>query len=189
MSRGAVICVLAIGLPAAAGACGGEDEPAASTTTALEAPTTEAEAHSPVDDAPVGGAIEGQGSDGSAGERDDDPAAGQAERPRSIEDVITAVLTGAGEPATICDQIVTERFVRIAYGARQGCIAAQQPGALARSVEVEEVGKRGNRVSAVVVPTGGPYDGIDIEVELIADPASPGAWLLDSLLADVPAGP
>jgi hypothetical protein len=145
--------------------------PAASTTTAT------AESEAPV--AP----------DDSAGnpEQADDPG---ADRPRGVEDVITAVLTGSETPETICDSLVTPNYVKTAYGDRDGCLAGQKPGALADSIEditVNESG--GGAASAVAIPVGGPYDGVEVEVSLVAATDLEGAWLVDSLVADVPAGP
>ena len=47
----------------------------------------------------------------------------------------------------------------------------------------------GSTATAVAVPSGGPYSGVDVDVKLVADPDLAGAWRLDSLLANVPAGP
>ena len=55
-----------------------------------------------------------------------------------------AVLTGSEAPEAICDQLVTAEYVQTAYGDRQGCVAAQKPGALAESVR----GRRGRRSRA-----------------------------------------
>ena len=107
--------------------------------------------------------------DDSAGtpEAADDPG---ADRPRAVEDVVAAVLTGSETPEVICDLLVTPelRAGRLRRRAR-AAVAAQQPGSLA------EVG-RGHRragapaatATAVAVPAGGPYDGVDVEVELVA---------------------
>jgi hypothetical protein len=108
------------------------------------------------------------------------------ERPTTIEGTLETVLTGASDAALICDQLVTDRYVRSAYGAREGCVAAQKPGALADSVEITEVEEAGDSASALAIPSGGPYDGVEVEVELIDEV---GGWRVDSLLADVPAGP
>ena len=86
----------------------------------------------------------------------------------------------------ICDVFVTERYVRTAYGAREGCLAAQRPGALADSVRGRPVRRNADEASVTVVPSGGPYDGIEVEVELIREG---GLWRVDSLKADIPAGP
>lgn len=160
--------------------CGDADgEGAAPTTVSVEAPTsstTAGEATAPVP------------ADDSAG----DPAAADdpgADRPRSVEDVVTAVLTGSETPQVICDRLVTPTYVATAYGDRAGCIAAQRPGALADSVALEKVAESDPTASAVAVPDGGPYHGIAVDVELVAASDLEGAWLVDSLLAEVPAGP
>ncbi len=126
--------------------------------------------------------------DDSAGDPEaaDDPG---ADRPRSVEDVVTAVLTGSETPEVICDDLVTPEYVQTAYGDREGCLAAQEPGSLAESVEVGDVQESGDTATAVARPAGGPYDGVDVEVSLVAATDLDGAWLVDSLLADVPAGP
>jgi hypothetical protein len=157
-------------------ACGdSEEEPATISVVTTTPSTTPATTESvPADD--------------SAGtpEAADDPG---ADRPRAVEDVVVAVLTGSETAETICDLLVTPNYVSIAYGDRAGCLAAQKPGSLADSVEIIEMGKLGTKATAVAVPTGGPYDGVDVNVELLPSPDLEGAWLVDSLLADVPAGP
>ena len=162
-------------------ACGDDDdeETAAGTppTTQVEGPPYEPGG----DQTPNGATPDGATPDGGGGTQDDGPT--------SIEDVIRAVFTGSEDPELICDELVTERFIRQAYGAREGCIAGQRPGALARSVDIEEVNGSGVSASAVAIPTGGPYNGVEVEVEMVSDPARDGAWQVDSLLADVPAGP
>lgn len=151
--------------------CGDGEEAAAPTTTVT---TTSA--------ATPESATTAQTQDG-AGEEE-----GAAEpRPLAIDDVLEAVLTGSADPALVCDELVTEDYVRTAYGAREGCIAAQKPGALADSLEGIDVNSSaGERATGTVVPAGGPYDGVDVEVELVRDGEG---WRVDSLLADVPAGP
>ncbi len=104
----------------------------------------------------------------------------------SRDQVVDAVLTGSVDAALICDRLATERFVREAYGARQGCIAAQRPGALADSVEIEDTAEGEDVATVTVIPSGGPYDGVEVEIELVADGEG---WRVDSLFADVPAGP
>jgi hypothetical protein len=164
-----VAATLALALLAGCG--DGEDEPVVSTpetTTTPEADSVEAP-----DDS---GGSEPEASGDATTER----------RPPTAEETIELVLTGATTPADICDSRVTDAYVRNAYGAREGCIAAQRPGALADSIRVEEIEESGDSASAVVLPEGGPYDGVEVQVELIRDDT---AWRVDSLLADVPAGP
>ena len=158
-------------------ACGDvEEEPtttAAPTTQTTTTQTTTTETATTADGDEVGEA-EGRGEEIAIG------------RPTTIEDTLEAVFTGSADAVVICDALVTENYVRTAYGAREGCIAAQKPGALADSVEIEDVEESGDSASAVAIPAGGPYDGVEVEVELVREGEG---WRVDSLLADVPAGP
>jgi hypothetical protein len=176
------IPLISLGAAVLLAGCGeGDSEPPEPTTISVAAPATTT---APADEstAPVP-------PDDSAG----DPAAADdpgADRPRTVEDVVTAVLTGSETPEVICDLLVTPAYVQEAYGDRSGCIAAQRPGSLAESIEGTFPNQsEGETASAVVIPTGGPYDGIEVQVELVAATDLEGAWLVDSLVADVPAGP
>jgi hypothetical protein len=173
---GRVAIGLVLGALAVAG-CGDEEGPAttAPTTTATTQTTTTTATATTADGDEVGG--------GDGGGRGEEIEIG---RPTSIESTLEAVFTGASDAMLICDELVTDRYVRTAYGDREGCIAAQKPGALADSVEITEVEESGDSASAVTIPSGGPYDGVEVDVELIREP---GGWRVDSLLADVPAGP
>jgi hypothetical protein len=175
---------IAVALSALAlGACGDdEDQPGTTTTTAAATPT---EAEATIGEEPV--AEKPNGDEGGGGSSEDESS--QPQRPLGVEAVVEAVLTDGASPEQACGALVTDRFVRVAYGSRQGCLAARAPGATARTVEVTDVSESGERASAVAVPRGGPYDGVEVEVELVAYPALEGAWLVDSLLADVPPGP
>jgi hypothetical protein len=171
----AAVCALTLA------ACGDDEaEPAETTSTAAATTTTTGVAQTTAE-APAPDAGDDQKPGGDPTE--------QIERPMGVEDVIVAVLTDGGSPEQACEELVTDRFVRTAYGSRQGCVAARAPGATARTVEVADVSESGDSATAVAVPSGGPYDGVDVEVALVADPALEGAWLVDSLLADVPPGP
>jgi hypothetical protein len=155
--------------------CGDDEEQptTAATTTPPPTQTTTAETATTAD----GDEVE------EAGGGKEEIAIG---RPRSIENTLEAVFTGSGDPALICDVLVTENYVRTAYGAREGCIAAQEPGALADSVRIDPINRSVAAATAIAIPTGGPYDEVEVEVELVREP---GGWRVDSLLADVPAGP
>lgn len=177
------LLLLALALVLVAG-CGGDDAPVTQSTitvtpTTSPTSTTTREQSAPASDA--GAASDSEGQPGA------EPA--PADRPRSVAAVTAAVLTGSRSPVLICDTLVTAAYVKTAYGARQGCIAAQQPGTLARAVRVSEVTESGDTATAVAVPSGGPYDGVDVAVQLVAAPDLDGAWQVDSLVADVPAGP
>jgi hypothetical protein len=174
---GRVAIGLLLGALAVAG-CGDEEGPAttAPTTTATTQTTT-------TETATTANGDEAGEADGPGGQL-------EVGRPVTIENTLEAVFTGSADAALICDVLATEKYVRTAYGAREGCIAAQKPGALADSVRVEGVIRSGPApgvaATALVIPAGGPYDGVEVEVELIREP---GGWRVDSLLADVPAGP
>jgi hypothetical protein len=170
-ARGRVAIGAVVGALVLAG-CGDEEgEP--TTTAAPTTETTTTETATTADGDEVGEA-DGRGEEIAIG------------RPTTIENTLEAVFTGSADPALICDSLVTEDYVRTAYGAREGCIAAQKPGALADSVRIEGTYRSVAAANAIAIPTGGPYDGVEVEVELIREP---GGWRVDSLLADVPAGP
>lgn len=157
--------------------CGDDEEAAVPTTTVTTTSATTAEdpatAPQPQAEADDAGTAEQQAS--------------SERKPLTVPDVLEAVLTASVDAALICDELVTENYVRTAYGAREGCIAAQKPGTLAESLNGLHVNSSaGDRATATVVPGGGPYDDVDVDVELIRDG---GGWRVDSLLADVPAGP
>jgi hypothetical protein len=166
--------------------CGDDDDDAGTATSSTD-PTPTITETSPTattpDDAEAAQGTPGADR-GGEGERES-----TAERPTSIDGVIEAVLTGSADAPVICDLLLTEGFVREAYGAREGCLAAERPAGLASTVKIEDASESGGSASATAIPTGGPYDGIEVEVELVADPAEPRAWRVSSLLADVPAGP
>lgn len=168
--------VIGAALVLAAGCGDGEQQAAPTTTvTTTSAATAEDPATAPEPQA--------EPHDAGAAEQQ----ASSERKPLTVADVLEAVLTASVDPALICDELVTEHYVRTAYGAREGCIAAQKPGALAESLNGLHVDSgAGDRATATVVPGGGPYDDVDVEVELVRDG---GGWRIDSLLADVPAGP
>ncbi|MGH2987071.1 MAG: hypothetical protein ACRDLO_10345 [Solirubrobacterales bacterium] len=171
---GRVAIPLLVGSLVLAG-CGDDEEPATSPATTTP-PTTETTTQT----ATTADGDEAGEADGGGGE---EIAIG---RPTTIENTLEVVFTGSSDAALICDALVTARYVRSAYGGREGCIAAQKPGALADSVEITEIEEAGDSASAVAIPAGGPYDGVEVEVELVREG---GGWRVDSLLADVPAGP
>jgi hypothetical protein len=80
---------------------------------------------------------------------------------------------------------VTEHYLKAAYGSRQGCIKALKPGSVAKSVRFKGLQIGSDRATAVVVPTGGPYDGERITVSLVRDPR----WMVNQLKSNVPVGP
>ncbi len=168
-------------LPLLAG-CGGDDEttsstsPTTSSTTATAAtgPTGPDEAQPA--DKPATGGDGGGDDDGGGGE----PAAGE-----DPEGALEAFFT-SGDPDVACGEVVTEDLVAENYGDERGCRQAQVPGAVADSIEVKELEVEGDSAQAVVVPEGGPNDGFDHDVTLTN---VDGLWVLESIDADIPAGP
>ena len=161
--------------------CGGDDEPTSATTTSSPTPTaatgptgpdTAAEAERSADGGDDGG--EREGGEGAGSDAGKDP-----------ESALDAFFT-SGDPDIACDQVVTEDLVTASYGDAKGCRQAQVPGAVAESIEVTELEVDGDSAEAVVVPKGGPNDGFEHEVKLVN---VGGVWVLDSLEADIPAGP
>ena len=109
--------------------------------------------------------------------------------PKTDEDAITetlrTVLTSADE-RVVCEALVTENYVREAYGDLAGCRRGQQ-GGRARAVHVSRIVISPESVAqASVLPNGGVYGGDRLRAELILDG---GQWRLDSLRSNVPVGP
>ena len=98
---------------------------------------------------------------------------------------LTQVL--AGDPGDMCGRLVTDRYVRRAYGDEDGCRDAQAKAAQAERVRVERVDVLPDSVAqASVRAVGGLYDGERLRAELVL---SGRLWQLDSLRANVPVGP
>jgi hypothetical protein len=134
-------------------------------------------------DSDTSGADSGQVDSGDAtGEASPEPEASTAEL---VEDAIRGFLA-SGDAAIVCEEVVTERFLRNSYGDRQGCVDAQGPGSAARSVRVTAVEEAEKAALAVAVPRGGPNGGENLEVELVFEN---GAWRIDGISSDAPVGP
>lgn len=157
------------------GACGEEEaEPAGEAEVTTSATTATTATESAATGAGEGDGEPAQPPGGGGGEPAGSPAT-------SAEQAIRAVLTAEGGAAEACTDFVTEDFVATAYAGRANCIAARRPNALAESVEIAEDGGG----TFTVVPRGGPYDGVEVTVEVVDD----GGFRVASLLADIPAGP
>jgi len=173
-----VLCALAV-----AGGCGEED--ANSTTEgSITSTSSGAEIEDPTvsTGAPTPAAREPDPPHGDPPEQNPEPRL-------SPTRVIEAVLTVSGDPRAACGELVTERFVRAAYGDRRGCLAARKPAALADSIEVVEIAMLERAGTSTVVPSGGPYDGIEIHVGFTSADGFGAPWQVSLLEADVPAGP
>jgi len=169
------LAALAVVLVAAPGifACG-EDEPAPAPaeTGADESGTTTTEAESTSEETAATG-----GGDPSA-EGPDDQAL--------ITETLEGFLAGS-DPAKACRELVTERFLRRAYGNTAGCEAAQKAAKPADDAGVEDIMVHPDSVAqALARPRGGIYDGQKLRAELVLDDET---WRLDSLRSNVPVGP
>jgi hypothetical protein len=96
-----------------------------------------------------------------------------------------AVLTSEGTPEQACERFVTPRFIETAYGGRENCIASRAESALAQGLALGPAVEE-NANHLVVIPQGGPYDGVKVEIDLVRDA---GGFRVDALEADVPPGP
>ena len=104
---------------------------------------------------------------------------------KQVRKAVEAVLT-SGDAADACGTYVTEHYLKVAYGDRQGCVQAQAPTSAARKLDFNDLHINGDRATAVVVPSGGPYDSERVTVLLLNDGPS---WAVDELKANIPVGP
>jgi hypothetical protein len=102
-----------------------------------------------------------------------------------VRTAVQVVLTSA-DPADACGKYVTEHYLNVAYGGRQGCVQAQAPGSAADQLGFKDFRINGDRATAAVIPSGGPYDGERVTVSLVH--AGP-SWAVDALEASIPVGP
>ena len=105
-----------------------------------------------------------------------------------LRSAVEAVLT-SNDPADVCGRFATERYLKAAYGDKQGCVRAQQPGSAARSLKsfgVAQEAGQGTSVVADAVPVGGPYGGHTVHVGLVF---AGDRYRVDSMKADLPVGP
>ena len=151
-------------------ACGEAEQPAQVTAPAVTGADQEAVAAA----APSQSAPED--------EPDPDPASDRGAISRNLETVMTSA-----DPQDVCMALVTERFVREAYGDPAGCARAQADLKPAKAARVSRVVVLPDSVAqASVVADGGLYAGERLRAELVLDA---GVWKLDSLRSNVPVGP
>ena len=100
---------------------------------------------------------------------------------------IEAALTST-DPADACDRYVTEGYIRMAFGDRNGCEQAVAAGSAAKGVRIKSVSIAPSNVSAEAkaVPLSGPNSGALFKIELVFER---GVWKLDRVHANVPVGP
>jgi len=161
---------LAVALAAGIVACGEKDEADPAPPTVATGATGPGGAREPDGAGEPGGA--GKGSDGGVTPQE------------QVERVVEAVV-GGGEPDAVCQGLVTDRYVKRAYGDEAGCRAAVATQA-AFEVDVGAVEIADARASARAKPRGGPNKGETIRVKLVE---AGGTWRVDSALSNAPAGP
>jgi hypothetical protein len=106
----------------------------------------------------------------------------------AVGTAVVAVLTST-DPVDACDKYVTDHYLNVAYGGRQGCVQAQAPGSAARSLRsfrIVQFGTQGTIAVAEAVPNGGPYDGSKVVISLLF---GSDHYRVDRLHANVPVGP
>jgi len=151
-------------------ACGGDDEPMQITAPAVTGAAETADAE------------KAPGTEAPEDEPSDDPTSDRT----AISITLEAVLTG-DDPRQVCGELVTERYLREAYGGVGGCEGAQTDAKPAKDVRISGVVVQPDSLAqASAKPTGGIYDGELLRAVLVL---SDGFWKLDSLRSNVPVGP
>ena len=156
--------------------CGGDDEtttstPATTETTPVTQTTAEDEDREQEDEFTIERAKPGES-----------PYEALATDPEAALEIFFT----SGDPKAACDELVTESLLSTAYGDAKGCRQAQVPAAVPDAIEIKSLDVSDEAAQATVIPDGGPNDGIETEVVLVKEG---DAWLVDSLKADIPAGP
>ena len=153
------------------GAACGDDDGTTSTTAAPATGSTATE---------VGTDSESDGGEG--GDEDSSGGGAPGSDPEStLEDFFTS-----GDPELICVELATEELVALVWGDEQGCRDALVANAIPDSIEIEDLEESDGEATATVTPGGGPNKGIPTEVTLVDED---GTWRVESIQADVPAGP
>jgi hypothetical protein len=152
-------------------ACGSDDE----TTSTTSAPQTGASG------------VTGEAEDAVPAPRDktDGPVAGASDD-LEVADAVTAVV-GGGDPEAACTSYATEDYVKSAYGDEQGCRAAVgEQGPVGVAIGDISVDPDAGTAETTAVPDGGPNKGETLTVRLVDEG---GAWKVDFVRSDAPAGP
>ena len=106
-------------------------------------------------------------------------ATGQA--PATPEAVVEAFLSSP-DADLVCDELITEKFLRASYGDRAGCVAGRKPASLASQATLSA----GPDDVVTAEPQGGVYDGDELAFTLVP---SGGGFAIDSVRSDAPVGP
>ena len=161
--------ILALALTGASG-CGGGDEPAGITAPAVTGASD------------VTDAAQAPGTEAPRDELAENPQTDRAAIGITLETVLTST-----DPGEVCGELVTENYLREAYGGARGCEAAQADIKAATDVRLSRVAVLPDSVAqASAEPHGGIYDGEQLRAELVLDD---GVWKLESLRSNVPVGP
>ena len=172
----AVVALALIALAALGAGCGDDEEPASTA-----APTTTKESSEPATT-----------TEEESGEEDEltiertKPGESIHEPMASDPEYVLELFFTSGDPDLACGRFATENLLSAAYGDEKGCRQAQVPAAIPDGIEIKSLDVSGDEAQATVIPDGGPNDGIETEVELIDEDE---VWKVDSLEADIPAGP
>lgn len=153
--------------------CGDDGEDA--TTSETSTTTTE-----------TGGATGGGGGDEAGRGEEQDTGGMAAESASGDPAAAIEAFFVSGDAGLVCSELATEELIALVYGDEAGCRAALVPEASPDAVSIEDLEVSDTEATATVIPEGGPQDGVETEVTLINED---GAWQLESLEADVPAGP
>jgi hypothetical protein len=90
-------------------------------------------------------------------------------------------------PQTGCSSdVVTQHYLRAAYGGRGACLKAVSSKNAAKSLGAVGTRITGGTVMVTVHPIGGIYDGEKITVSLIKNGAG---WQVDGIKSNAPVGP
>jgi hypothetical protein len=150
--------------------CGGDDDEPQITAPAVTGASE------------VTDAEQAPGAEAPRDEPAEDPQTDRAAISITLETVLTST-----DPGQVCGELVTEHYVREAYGGVRGCEAAQADTKPATDVRLSRVAVLPDSVAqASVRPKRGIYDGDQLRAELVLDD---GVWKLDSLRSNVPVGP
>ena len=166
---------------AALAGCGGDDETTTTPATTSPAPTGATGATGSGGDGEGTTTEDGARGDANEGSDGGAPSGAGSDPEGALEEFFTS-----GDADLVCGELATPELIASAYGDEQGCRQAQVPAAIPKSIEIKDLEASGDTAEAVVVPRGGPNDGFDHEVTLVDED---GTWRVDSLEADIPAGP
>ncbi len=164
-----VVCLLAAPLLAACGDSSDADQSTATGSGPSADPTTGAEGPSGETDA-------------SGGE---DTAAPGLSDSKQVSLAIEALLIDPDNDL-VCDQVLSEKLLRSAYGDRQGCRNQRRPQLLSESTKINGLEVDGDTATAVAIPKGGLYDGEKLEIVAVREGDT---WQIEQFIADIPVGP